>query len=341
MPRRKSLWFLDRGKIGFKEDEVAITREDELLVETLYSGISHGTERLIYRGEVAEGLQLDASLTHFDGHFPFPVKYGYANVGKIKETGTGVTQFRKGDLVFAFVPHETAYVISEAEAIPLPGVVEPLSGVFIPSLETAVNAVLDSTIKLGETVVVFGQGVVGLFITQLLRRSGTGTIVTVDALESRRRLSLEFGADYALEPASADVARIVQEQTNGMGADMVVEASGSPMALDAAPPLVAFQGQILIVSWYGTKRVTLDLGESFHRKRLSIRSSQVSFIDPALSPRWTKQRRMALVLRLLGELKRQVLLDATRIVPFEEAAAAYALIDAHPEEALQVVLSYV
>jgi 2-desacetyl-2-hydroxyethyl bacteriochlorophyllide A dehydrogenase len=341
MPRRTSLWFLDRKKIGFREDEVAITREDELLVETLYSGISHGTERLIYRGEVAEGLQLDAALTRFEGRFPFPVKYGYSNVGKIKDTGTGVAQFRTGDLVFAFAPHETAYVIREAEAIPLPGRVEPLCGVFIPSMETAVNAVLDSNIKLGETVVVFGQGVVGLFITQLMRWSGAGTIVTVDALESRRRLSLEFGADYAFEPARADLARTVQEQTNGKGADLIVEASGSPLALDAALPLAAFQGQILVVSWYGTKRVALDLGEGFHRKRLSIKGSQVSFIDPALSPRWDKQRRMALVLRLLGELKRHVLLDATRIVPFEEAAAAYALIDAYPEEALQVVLSYV
>ncbi|HDS46311.1 MAG TPA: zinc-binding alcohol dehydrogenase [Methanomicrobia archaeon] len=341
MPRRTSLWFLDRKKIGFREDEVAITGEDELLVETLYSGISHGTERLIYRGEVAEGLQLDAALTHFEGAFPFPVKYGYSNVGTIKETGTGVTQFHNGDRVFAFVPHETAYVIRESEAIPLPGGVEPLYGVFIPSLETAVNAVLDSAIKLGETVVVFGQGVVGLFITQLMRRAGAGTIVTVDALASRRRLSLEFGADYALEPATADLARTVQEQTNGVGADLIVEASGSPRALDAALPLAAFQAQILVVSWYGTKRVTLNLGEEFHRKRLSLKSSQVSFVDPALSPRWNKQRRMALVLGLLGELNQQVLRNATRMVAFEEAASAYAVIDAHPEEALQVVLSYV
>jgi 2-desacetyl-2-hydroxyethyl bacteriochlorophyllide A dehydrogenase len=341
MRRSKSLWFLGKQQVGFREDDVAITREDELLVEAIYSGISHGTERLIYRGEVAEGLQLDTALTHFEGQFPFPVKYGYANVGQIKETGTGVTQLREGDLVFAFVPHETAYVIREVEAIPLPSGLEPLCGVFIPSLETAVNAVLDSGIKLGETVVIFGQGVVGLFITQLMRRSSAGMIITVDALEPRRRLSLEFGADYAFEPAGADLARTIQEQTNGIGADTIVEASGSPEALNAALDVAAFQAQILVVSWYGTKRVALNLGEGFHRKRLCIKSSQVSFIDPALSPRWNKQRRMAQVLMLLGELQRRVLLEATRIVPFEEAAAAYTLIDAHPEEALQVVLSYV
>lgn len=337
----KSLWFTGRQQVGFREDDVAITREDELLVEAIYSGISHGTERLIYRGEVAEGLQLDAALTHFEGQFPFPVKYGYANVGRITETGTGVTQLREGDLVFAFVPHETAYVIREGEAIPLPSGLEPLCGVFIPSLETAVNAVLDSGIKLGETVVIFGQGVVGLFITELMRRSGAGTIITVDALEPRRRLSREFGADYAFEPATADLARTIQDLTNGMGVDMIIEASGSPEALNAALDLAAFQAQILVVSWYGTKRVVLNLGESYHRKRLCIKSSQVSFIDPALSPRWNKQRRMALVLTLLGGLKWRMLLEATCIVPFEEAAAAYRLIDAHPEEALQVVLSYV
>ena len=341
MPRSKSLWFLGRRKVGFREDEVAISRDDEILVETLYSGISQGTERLIYRGEVAEDLQLDSSLATIEGRFPFPVKYGYSNVGKVVETGKNVSQVKRGDTIFAFNPHETNYVISEVEAIKLPVEILPLHGIFIPGLETAVNAVLDSGIKLGESVVVFGQGTIGLFITHVMRRSGANKIFTVEKVEKRRRLSLAFGADYSFDPDDDELPATILDLTDGIGADVIVEASGSPAALNTAIKLAAFQGQIIVVSWYGTKPVMLNLGEEFHRRRLRIKSSQVSFIDPALTPRWSIRRRMALTLTLLATLDLVELVAQSRIYPFEEAAKAYQVIDEHPDEALQVILSYV
>jgi len=327
--------------VGFREEELDAPRGNEILVETLYSGISHGTERLIYRGEVAEGLQLNSSIKTIKGQFPFPVKYGYSNVGKVVDTGEEVSVLRKGDVIFAFNPHETRYVIPEKEAIKLPADISPLHGVFIPSVETAVNAVLDSGIKLGESVVIFGQGTVGLFITQLMRKSGADKIFTVDKIEKRRDISLKLGADFSFDPDRDDLSAAIMELTDGIGADVIIEASGSPSALNNAIKLAAFQGQVIVVSWYGTKPVTLDLGVEFHRRRIRIKSSQVSFIDPALTPRWSIKRRMALVLKLLPQLNLDRLLSISRICHFEEAEEAYEMIDKNPEEALQVILSYV
>lgn len=341
--KTKSLWFLRQKEVGFREEEIDAPKENEILVETLYSGISHGTERLIYRREIAEGLQLDSSVKTIKGRFPFPVKYGYSNVGKVVETGEKVSVLQKGDVIFAFNPHETKYVISEKEAVKLPADISPLHGVFIASIETAINVVLDSGIKFGESVVIFGQGTVGLFITQLVRKSGADKIFTVDKIEKRRDISLKLGADFSFDPDPDrnDLPAAIMELTDGIGADVIIEASGSPSALNNALKLAAFQGQVVVVSWYGTKPVTLDLGAEFHRKRLRIKSSQVSFIDPALTPRWNTKRRMALALKLLPQLNLDELLSISRIYPFEEAEKAYKLIDKNPEEALQVVFSYV
>ncbi len=339
--KSKSLWFLGRKEVGFREEEVNISRGDEILVETLYSGISHGTERLIYRGEVAEGLQLDSSVKTIKGRFPFPVKYGYSNVGKVVETGEKVSALQKGDVIFAFNPHETNYMISEKEAVKLPVEITPLHGVFIASLETAINVVLDSGIKLGESVVIFGQGTVGLFIMQLVRKSGADKIFTVDKIEKRRDTSLMFGADFSFDPDSDNLSAVIMELTDGIGADVVIEASGSPSALNNAIKLAAFQGQVVVVSWYGTKPVTLNLGAEFHRKRIKIKSSQVSFVDPALTPRWSIKRRMALALKLLPMLNLDELVSLSRIYPFEEAEEAFEMLDKKPEEALQVIFSYV
>jgi 2-desacetyl-2-hydroxyethyl bacteriochlorophyllide A dehydrogenase len=341
MVKTKSLWFRSQKEVGFREEEVNISRDDEILVETLYSGISHGTERLIYRGEVAEGLQLDSSVKTLKGRFPFPVKYGYSNVGKVVETGEKVSRLQKGDIIFAFNPHETKYVISENEAVKLPADTSPLHGVFIASVETAINVVLDSDIKLGESVVIFGQGTVGLFITQLMRKSGADKVFTVDKIQKRRDISLKLGADFSFDPDRDDLPAAIMELTDGIGADVIIEASGSPSALNNAIKLTAFQGLIVVVSWYGTKPVTLNLGAEFHRKRIRIKSSQVSFIDPALTPRWNTKRRMALALKLLPQLNLDDLLAISRIYHFEEAEEAYELIDKNPEEVLQVILSYV
>jgi threonine dehydrogenase-like Zn-dependent dehydrogenase len=160
----------------------------------------------------------------------------------------------------------------------------------------------------------------------------------VDPLPIRRELAVTVGADAALSPDNADVSAAVRRLTDGLGADLALEASGSGAALQQAVECAAFQGTVVVCSWYGTRPVTLQLGGAFHRDRLRIVSSQVSSVDPALEPRWSRGRRLALALYLLPTLQLAPLI--THRIPFSRAAEAYMLVDQHPEETVQVILTY-
>lgn len=335
----RSIWFTAPKEVTYKERVLHSPKGNEIEIRTLFSGISHGTEMLIYRGQAPTNLELDPSISTMEGSFSFPIKYGYSSVGEVADLGAKAANFGKGDIVFAHNPHETEYVIPEDLAVKLPNRLSCQQGIFLANLETAINCILDAGINLGEDVAVFGQGVVGLLITQLVRRSGAGKIFTVDKIEHRRNLSLRLGADVAFDPMADDVPQAIRENTEGRGADVIVEASGSPEALNEAIKVVAFQGTVVVVSWYGIKPVALSLGEEFHRNRIRIKSSQVSYIDPALTPRWSAKRRMSLALKLLPQLNLEGLIS--HIYPFEEAPKAYEKIDKNPEEVLQVILKYV
>jgi 2-desacetyl-2-hydroxyethyl bacteriochlorophyllide A dehydrogenase len=294
-------------------------------VDAIASAISHGTEMLVFRGLVPDGLELD--LPTLRGSFAFPIKYGYASVGRVVETGAQVHDLAIGDPVFVHHPHQSTYVVPATMPIRLPDGLDPLLGVFLANVETAANVVIDAAPRLGERVAVFGQGVVGLLITQLLRRTGVSQIVVVEPVAQRRDLALAVGADLALEPGSAPPE-----------VDLAIEASGNAAALDAALDCVAFGGTVVVCSWYGTKPVQLTLGGPFHRRRLRIVSSQVSTIDAALQPRWTHQRRLALATQLLPQLELSSLI--THRFPIDRAADAYALVDIHADQTVQVVLTY-
>jgi threonine dehydrogenase-like Zn-dependent dehydrogenase len=177
-----------------------------------------------------------------------------------------------------------------------------------------------------------------LLITQLVRKAGASLIVTSDLYEKRRRLSLSAGADVALDPSAPDFYQRVSSLTGETGADVVIEASGEPRALNDAVKVAGQEGRVVVVSWYGTKRADLALGSDFHRKRLTLKSSQVSSLDPSLTTRWTILRRRELAVRYLGEL----LLDdlISNVLPFDRAAEAYRLIDERPGEVLQIILDY-
>jgi threonine dehydrogenase-like Zn-dependent dehydrogenase len=211
-------------------------------------------------------------------------------------------------------------------------------GVFAANLETAVTVVLDAHPRLGEAVLVTGQGVVGLLITMLLSRVGATPIVTADLHERRRVASASAGADHALG-VDGGLVDAVLELTDGRGVDVAVEASGNPAALQACIDATAFAGTVVVASWYGTRDVSLDLGGRFHRGRRRVMSSQVSTLDPALGPRWDRVRRSSLVTGLLQELPLDRLI--THRFPLEQAAAAYELLDRNAGECLQVVLDYV
>jgi 2-desacetyl-2-hydroxyethyl bacteriochlorophyllide A dehydrogenase len=322
-----SVWFPAARQVEVRTEEEAPLGASDVRVRTIASAISHGTEMLVFRGQVPDGMELD--LPTLRGSFAFPIKYGYASVGCIIETGPRVGRLRVGDVVFVLHPHQTEYVVPESMPVLLPRGLSPELGVFVANMETAVNIVLDVAPRLGERVIVFGQGVVGLLITQLLRRTGASEIAVVDPIEARRRLAHEIGADVTYAPDT---------QLAGKDFDFAVEASGNANALDTALRSVVFGGTIVVCSWYGTKPVPLLLGGPFHRRRLRIVSSQVGSIDAALQPRWSYARRLALACELLPKIQLEPLISHR--IPFAQAAEAYRLIDEQPESTVQVVLTY-
>jgi 2-desacetyl-2-hydroxyethyl bacteriochlorophyllide A dehydrogenase len=333
-----SVWFTSPRTVELRPSSAPVPGPGEVRIQALFSGISHGSELTVYRGEAPSGLSLDATLPTLQGSFSFPVKYGYASVGRVVDVGSDVNGLAEEDLVFAFNPHETCYTVPATVAIRLPRDLDPRIGIFAANVETALNALLDAAPRLGERVVVIGQGVVGLLITQLVRRVGASLVITSDLYEKRRQLSRSVGADVALDPSAESLTDRVYTLTGGSGADVVIEASGQPRALDDGIGAAAHEGRVVVVSWYGTKRAELTLGGDFHRKRLVLKSSQVSSLDPSLTPRWTIDRRRELATRYLGEL----LLDqlVSHVLPFDSAADAYRLIDEHPDEVMQVALDY-
>jgi 2-desacetyl-2-hydroxyethyl bacteriochlorophyllide A dehydrogenase len=320
-----SVWLPRAREVELRRESVANVQPSDVRIAAIASAISHGTEMLVFRGLVPEGLELD--LPTLRGSFTFPIKYGYASVGRVVEAGADVGCLAVGDAVFVHHPHQSTYVVPATMPIRLPDGLDPLLGVFLANVETAVNVVVDAAPRLGERVAVFGQGVVGLLITQLLRRTGVSQIVVVEPVAQRRDLALALGADVALE-SGGSISDV----------DLAIEVSGNAAALDAALNSVAFGGTVVVASWYGTKTVPLMLGGAFHRRRLRIVSSQVSTIDAALQPRWTHQRRLALASQLLSELELTSLI--THRFPIDRAAEAFALVDQHGDQTIQVVLTY-
>jgi len=332
----EAVWFGGPQRVEIRQEPTAPVGPDDVRVRALVSGVSAGSELLVYRGSAPPELQPD--LPTVRGDFGFPIKFAYASVGRVIEVGSRVAALAVDDLVFVHHPHQTEYVVLADFPIRLPEGLPADVGVFTANLETAVTVVLDAHPRLGEAVLVTGQGIVGLLITMLLRRAGATPIVTADLHERRRAASAATGADHALH-ADVDLAETVLELTDGRGVDVAIEVSGSPAALQACIDAAAFAGTVVVASWYGTHDVSLSLGGRFHRRRLRVVSSQVSTLDPALAPRWDRARRTAVVTELLNELPLNDLI--THRFPMDQAAAAYEQLDRRAEQCLQVVLDYV
>ncbi len=239
-----SVWFPGPRQVEVRTEASSTLGPGDVRVQAIASAISHGTEMLVFRGQVPEGLQLD--LPTLQGSFEFPIKYGYASVGRVIEVGPQVHNLSPGDHVFAHHPHQTEYVVPAAFPVRLPDALEPELGVFVANVETATNVVLDAAPRIGERVIVFGQGVVGLLITQLLRRAGAREVAVVDPIKRRRDQGLAVGATAALASGT---------EAAGIDFDVAIEASGHASALDQALASVTFAGTVVVCSWYGTKPV--------------------------------------------------------------------------------------
>lgn len=342
LARQQALFFTHPGGVEILAEPLSTPGQGEVRVQTLLSAISSGTEMLIYRGQAPADLPLDDTIAALSGGFSFPLQYGYALVGRVDRLGEGVEPVWQDRLVFAFHPHADNFNAPLADLIPLPEGIAPEDAVFLPNVETAVNFLMDGAPLIGEQVVVFGQGIVGLLTTALLTRFPIERLVTLDRYAIRRRVALALGAHASLDPMATDAVDQLRSvlNANGLyeGADLLFELSGSPAALDQAIAAAGFGGRIVIGSWYGQKRADLNLGGRFHRARLHLVSSQVSSLAPHLSGRWDKARRLQTAWEMLALIRPSAWI--THRIPFVDASQAYELLDHRPEEAIQVIFIY-
>ena len=336
---RFSLLFMKPYQVLVKKESINAPGKDRVLVKTLFSSISAGTEMLIYRNKLEKDTPLDTMIPALSYRFSYPCKYGYSSVGKVIGLGRNVSSQWHGRLVFAFHPHESHFTASTDDLIPIPSGISLEDALFLPNMETALNFILDGGTVKGKKVVVFGQGVVGLLLTALLAQKRCSKLVTVDNFPLRRTMSKRLGANISLD-GLMDIHKFLgkNQLNDSSGADLCFEVSGEPAALNTAIQITGFCGRIVVGSWYGTKKVQLDLGEHFHRNRIHIQSSQVSTVDPRLSVRWTKERRIKIAFEMIQKIKPARLV--THILPFCQAAKAYELLDTHPEKTIQVVFQY-
>jgi threonine dehydrogenase-like Zn-dependent dehydrogenase len=249
-----------------------------------------------------------------------------------------VTSVVIGDLVYAYKPHQTSYVAPAEQVILLPDLQNPARGVLYSNLHTAYNGVLDSDIRIDDTVVIFGQGVVGLLVTHFVRRTAARQVIVVDTLPHRRELAMMLGADLALDPTTEDVGLKVRQLTGGRGADVTIEVSGAYTALQEAIRTAAPNTTVVAMSWYGGSGEALRLSDEFHHNRITIKCSQVGGIDPSLSATHSMPRRAEQVRAALNELDLEPLLSD--YIPFAEAPVAYQLVDKLSDRTTQVVLNY-
>lgn len=335
--QRNSLYFTAPGRIAIREENLQPPGRGQVLVQSICSAISPGTETLIYRGQFPTGMVVDESIPVLSGEFSYPLKYGYSLVGRVIATGAEVDPAWEERLVFAFHPHESHFLTSPYELMPVPQGLAPEEAVFLPNMETAINFVMDGAPLIGEKVVVFGQGIVGLLTTTLLARFPLDDLITLDRYSLRRQTSLAQGAQISLDPVATQVLGDLKTRLS-IGSDLTYELSGSPSGLDQALAVTGFAGRLVIGSWYGQKRVNLDLGGHFHRSRIRLISSQVTTLAPELSGRWTKARRFEIAWQMLASVKPSAFI--TQHFPIEQAVEAYELLDQCPQNAIQVLLTY-
>jgi threonine dehydrogenase-like Zn-dependent dehydrogenase len=258
---------------------------EEVMVRTLRSGVSRGTETLVFRGGVPPSQYATMRAPFQEGDFPGPVKYGYLNVGAVEK---GPTDLR-GRTVFCLYPHQTAYVVPVAAVTVVPEDVPPARAVLAGTVETAINALWDAAPMVGDRVTVVGAGMVGCCAARLLSRFPAVEVTLVDVDEGRAGVAAALGVDFAVPDAAAD------------GRDLVIHTSATSAGLQRSLDLLAPEGTVIDLSWYGDREVHLALGGAFHSGRLAIRASQVGSLSPARRGRRTTAERLSLALELLRD----------------------------------------
>jgi NADPH:quinone reductase-like Zn-dependent oxidoreductase len=280
-----AFWILEPGRGEIRDASFEEPAGGQAIVRALFSGISRGTESRVFKGLIPPSEYQRMRAPFQDGDFPGPVKYGYASVGIVERGPADVA----GRAVFVLYPHQTRYAVPVAALHLIPDAVPPGRAVLAANLETAINTLWDARPHVGDRIAVIGGGAVGCLVAWLAARIAGCRVELVDVNRARAEVADALGVAFA-EPSSASGE-----------ADLVIHASGAPEGLALALRLAAFEATVVEVSWFGSASVTLPLGEAFHARRLTIRSSQVGHVPPAQRARWTMTRRLALAMSLLTE----------------------------------------
>jgi 2-desacetyl-2-hydroxyethyl bacteriochlorophyllide A dehydrogenase len=280
-----AFWLRGPGQGEIRAVDLDAPGPDDVVVRTLFSGVSRGTETLVFRGGVPAGQRARMRAPFQEGEFPGPVKYGYLNVGVVEEGPDAL----RGRAVFCLYPHQTRYVVPAAAVTPLPDGLPPGRAVLAGTVETAVNALWDAAPLVGDRIAVVGGGMVGASVAALLARFPGVRVELVDVDPARAAVAAALGVGFAPPDEAAG------------DCDLVVHASATEAGLVRSLELLADEGEVIELSWYGDRPVRAPLGEAFHSRRLAIRASQVGAVAPARRGRRTHGDRMALALRLLAD----------------------------------------
>ncbi|MBB5827009.1 zinc-dependent alcohol dehydrogenase [Micromonospora carbonacea] len=295
-----AFWLREPGVGEIRPAALPTPGPDEVLVRARYSGVSRGTETLVFAGRVPVDQHTAMRAPFQEGDFPAPVKYGYLSVGVVEQGPAGL----RGRTVFCLHPHQSAYVVPASAVVPVPDGVPAARAVLAGTVETAVNALWDAPPLLGDRVSVVGAGMVGCGVAALLARFPGVRVELVDADPARATVAAALGVDFA-----------TPERATG-GRDLVVHASATSEGLQRSLELLAPEGTALELSWYGDRAVRLSLGGAFHSGRLTVRSSQVGMVAPARRGSRTHADRLALALELLADPAFDALLTGSS--PFAE-----------------------
>lgn len=287
----RAFWVAAPGRGEIRAEALPVPGAGDVLVRTLWSGVSRGTESLVFTGRVPPSEFTRMRAPFQAGDFPAPVKYGYANVGVVEAGPASLV----GRHVFALYPHQTHFVVPAGAVHLVPESVDPARAVLAANLETAVNGLWDAEVKPGDRVAVVGGGAVGCLVAWLAGGIPGCEVTLVDVHAARAATARALGVGFAAEAA-------------GLEADVVIHTSGAPAGLAAALTAAGTEARIVEMSWFGTQAVSLPLGEAFHARRLSIVSSQVGQVAPSQRARWSYARRMALALRLLDDARLDALI---------------------------------
>ena len=322
MPEARAFWVVAPGQGELRRERLPEPGPGEILVEALASGISRGTETLVFQGRVPESQRQIMRAPYQLGEFAFPLKYGYSSVGVV----TAGPDDWLGRRVFCLHPHQDRYVVPRAAVVAVPASVPDERAVLAASMETVINALWDASPRIGDRVAVVGAGVIGALAAAVASRIPGTAVQLVDVNPDKAAIASALGVSFAVPNVATP------------GADLVIHASATGEGLATALDLAGFEATVLELSWYGDRQIAVALGEGFHSRRLRLVSSQVGAVATPQRARWDRRRRLALALDLLADDRFDVLLAPPE--PFARLPEVMRELAAGPSEVMCQVISY-